>query len=511
MTSSSGMRAACGSLARLFGAFSARPGRAALEFAGRTVTYGDLDRLSARFAAGLSAKGIAVGDAIAVRMENSPEMVAAILGTFRAGAVSVPLNPALTGEETGHILTDSGATLTIGRTGSRTDEAQFTFEEILSGASEGTRPRDGAGDEAIALLLYTSGTSGKSKGVEHSARSVVSNLLSVTALWKIAESDRVVVALPLFHIHGLGLGVIGSLLHGATVLLFDSFDAARVVSAFDREGATVFMGVPTMYVRLLEELRRNPAAAKALATARLFTSGSAPLSAADFRAFREATGHAVLERYGMTETFFTLSNPFDGERRPGSVGLPVPGCQIRIVDDEGRDVSDGAAGELLVKGSGLLTRYRNRPAETHASFRDSWFLTGDVASRAADGYVTLHGRKSLDFVKSGGYRISTREIEDVLSRHPRVREVAVVGLPDRVWGQRVVAAITLRPDAPPAGTPPTEPGALDADLAALAESSLAPYKRPREIVILDELPRNSLGKVRKPVLAERLAERSRQD
>lgn len=509
MASSPPMPAASGYAQRLLGALSARAPKTALEFAGRTVTYGNLDRLSARFAAGLSAKGIAAGDTIAVRMENSPEMVAAILGTFRAGAVSVPLNPALTGEEAGHILTDSGATLTIGRTGSRTDEAQFTFEEILSGAAEGTRPGDGAGDEAIALLLYTSGTSGKSKGVEHSVRSVVSNLLAVTALWKIAESDRIVVALPLFHIHGLGLGVIGSLLHGATVLLFDGFDAARVVSAFDREGATVFMGVPTMYVRLLEELRRDPAAAAALSKARLFTSGSAPLSAADFRAFREATGHAVLERYGMTETFFTLSNPFDGERRPGSVGLPVPGCEIRIVDDEGRDVPDRAAGELLVKGNGLMSGYRNRREETRASFRDGWFLTGDMAARAADGYVTLQGRKSLDFVKSGGYRISTREIEDVLSRHPRVREVAVVGLPDKVWGQRVVAAVTLRPHAEPGRAGTTDTTSLLRDLADLAESALAPYKRPREIVILDELPLNSLGKIQKPRLAGRLSEMSK--
>jgi malonyl-CoA/methylmalonyl-CoA synthetase len=499
-----------GAADRLFGSVSARAARTALEFAGHVITYGDLDRLSARVAVGLSAKGIASGDTVAIRMPSCPEMVAAILGTFRAGAVALPLNPALTGEETGHILTDSEATLTVGTTGSRPDLAQFTFEEILIGAAEGTRPGDGAGDEVIALLLYTSGTSGRSKGVEHSLRSIISNLSAVMDLWRVTESDRVVVALPLFHIHGLGLGVIGPLLSGATVLLHERFEALRVVSSFAREGATLFMGVPTMYVRILDELRRDPAAAAALAKGRLFTSGSAPLPAPDFEAFHEATGHAVLERYGMTEALFTLSNPYDGERRPGSVGLPVPGCEIRIVNDEERDVPFGSIGELLVKGQGLMTRYRGRPEETAASFRGGWFATGDVASQAADGYVTLHGRKALDFIKSGGYRISTREVEDVLSRHPLVREVAVVGLPDRDRGQRVVAAVTLLTDPAPGGASGSETTSVDEELAALAESSLAHYKRPREIFVLDELPRNSLGKVQKPLLAERLAKGSKE-
>jgi malonyl-CoA/methylmalonyl-CoA synthetase len=507
MSSSPSVPASPGFSTPLFGTLSDDPERAALDFHGRIVTRRELDRLAHRFAAGLSAKGVASGDTVAIMMPGCPETVAAILGTFRAGAVALPLNPTLTPEETSHILTDSEARLTIGRTGSQPQEAHFTFEEILSCAAEGTKPQDGGGDESTALLLYTSGTSGRSKGVEHSLRSITSSLSAVMELWKVTKDDRVVVALPLFHIHGLGLGVVGPLRSGATVLLHERFDAARVVAAFEREGATLFMGVPTMYVRVLELLLRDPAAAAALAKGRLFTSGSAPLPAADFEAFRDATGHAVLERYGMTETFFTLSNPYDGERRPGTVGLPVPGCEIRIVDDDGRDVPPGTPGELLVRGNGLMARYRNRPEETAASFRDGWFLTGDVATRALDGYVTLHGRKALDFVKSGGWRISTREVEEVLSRHPRVRDVAVVGLPDRVRGERVVAAVTLRSDTRP-GPGTTDSTSLAKDLADLAESALAPYKRPREIVLLDELPRNSLGKVRKPLLAKRLAERS---
>ncbi len=492
---------ACSSAERLFRAFAEMPQRTAVEFAGRSFSYGQIGRLASRFAAGLAAFGVGPGDAVAVRMSTCPEAAVALLGILRAGAVHVPLNPAFTEEETLHVLSDSGARMTVTRSGSDCPyDRHVAFEEVLAAGPESGR-EDGAlpGDEAIALLLYTSGTTGKSKGVELSVGAVVSNLGAVTDLWQITAEDRVVVALPLFHVHGLGLGVIGSLLHGATVLLFESFDPAAVVAAFESGGATVFMGVPTMYVRLLERIGEDPAAGRSLSRARLFTSGSAPLSAADFTAFQAATGHAVLERYGMTETFFTLSNPCDGERRPGSVGLPVPGCAVRIVDDDGKDVPDGEPGELVVKSNGLLTRYRNRPEETTASFRDGWFLTGDVATRDAGGYVTLHGRKSVDFVKSGGYRISTREIESVLGRHPLVRDVAVVGLPDRVWGQRVAAAVVAAVGA--------DASRLQAELREMATASLAPYKQPREIIVLPEFPRTPLGKIRKNDLATEIAKR----
>ena len=486
-----------GPVARLQAALAERPERTALEFEGRAVTFGDLDRLSARFAAGLAAFRVTPGDAVAVRMGTTPEAIVALLGNFRAGTVHVPLNPSFTDEESRHVLSDSNARLVVAPAGGDSPNATpVAFHDVLAAGGDAAG-RAGAPDDATALLLYTSGTTGTSKGVELSARAVVSNLLSVMELWRVDPSDRVVIALPLFHVHGLGLGVLGPLLRGATVLLLPKFDPALVVEAFDACGGTVFMGVPTMYVRLLEHLAAAPAAASALSRGRLFTSGSAPLSADDFAAFRAATGHAVLERYGMTETFFTLSNPYFGERRPGSVGLPVPGSTIRIVDDEGRDVPPGEPGELVVRGNGLMTRYRNRPEETAAAFRHGWFLTGDVASRAPDGYVTLHGRKSVDFVKSGGYRISTREVEDVLSRHPSVREVAVVGLPDRVFGQRVAAAVV------PAGG--ADPASLTAGLRDLAGRSLAPYKQPRDIVLVTELPRTPLGKVQKTALAAALA------
>jgi malonyl-CoA/methylmalonyl-CoA synthetase len=235
------------------------------------------------------------------------------------------------------------------------------------------------------MLIYTSGTTGKSKGVALSYRALVDNTASVTGLWRFSPEDRLVLALPLFHVHGLALGVAGMLVNGLTLVLEPRFDPAGVVEAFERSGATVFMGVPTMYVRLLEHLDAHPEAAAALRRARLFTAGSAPLPAADFEAFRAKTGHAILERYGMSETLFTLSNPYDGVRRPGTVGLPTPGSSVRILDDEGRDVPDGDLGEIVVKGDGLMNAYWGREAETAAAFRDGWFLTGDVARRSADG------------------------------------------------------------------------------------------------------------------------------
>jgi acyl-CoA synthetase (AMP-forming)/AMP-acid ligase II len=351
------------------------------------------------------------------------------------------------------------------------------------------------------MLIYTSGTTGKSKGVALSHRALEANTRAMMDLWRFSPADRLVLALPLFHVHGLGLGVAGALLTGFTLLLEERFDAARVVEAFVNEGATAFMGVPTMYVRLLEHLEAHPEGAEALRRARLFTAGSAPLPAADFASFREKTGHAILERYGMSETLFTLSNPYEGERRPGTVGLPVPGCSVRLVDDDGRDARQDEPGEIHVRGNGLMNGYWGREADTAAAFRDGWFLTGDVARRGGDGYVTILGRKSVDVIKSGGYKISAREIEDVLRRHPAVKDAAVVGLPDRVWGQRIAAAVVL---VTPCDAD-TEKRTCE-EIAAFAASCLADFKKPRDLRVVTELPRNVLGKVQKHLLVKSLGE-----
>jgi malonyl-CoA/methylmalonyl-CoA synthetase len=475
-----------------------------------------MGRLASLYADRLGELGIRRGDRVAVFAETCPELIAAFVGHLQSGVIHVPINTRYKTDEARHILEDSGAVAVL--VGNEGEECGGVLREILranrppglrhvftvadtfnQAAPSPSSPSKNIfssppSDEEVATLIYTSGTTGKSKGVALSYRALAENTGSVTGLWRFTPEDRLVLALPLFHVHGLVLGVAGMLVNGLTLLLEPRFEPARVVEAFAREGATVFMGVPTMYVRLLEHLDAHPEAAAALRKARLFTAGSAPLPAADFEAFRAKTGHAILERYGMSETLFTLSNPYDGERRPGTVGLPTPGSSVRIVDDDGRDVAGSELGEIVVKGNGLMNAYWGREAETAASFRDGWFLTGDVARRAPDGTVTIVGRKSVDIIKSGGYKIAAREIEDVLRRHPSVKDAAVVGVEDRVWGQRIVAALVLVDGC--------EPGAACAAVAAFAGDHLADYKKPRDVVALPELPRNALGKVQKHLLAK---------
>jgi len=510
---------------RLFAALERTPEKPAIVFEGRTWTFADLDRLSAAYARGLSAKGIRAGDRVAVFAETCPEVIVALLGHYRLGAIHVPINTRYRAEEVTHILEDSGAKAALLRAGSscaRVLEALAPAQALafcvwIGGNDPAALAEDVAydrlvetpfrdretgllpADEGPAILLYTSGTTGKSKGVELSFRAVVANTEAVTRLWRFSPEDRMALALPLFHVHGLGLGVHGALVNAMTILLFERFDAGRIAEAFEREGATLFQGVPTMYVKLLELLAQRPQDASALARGRLFTSGSAALAADDFHRFEELTGHRILERYGMSETLFTLSNPYE-DRRPGTVGLPIPGCEIRIVDEAGHDVQADEPGEILARSNGMMTRYWRRPEDTAASFRDGWFVTGDVARRDRDGYVTIAGRKSVDFIKSGGFKISTREIEDVLRRHPRVKDVAVIGAPDRVWGQRVVAAIVLYPSSGPA---PSSESLLE-ELSSFCARSLADYKRPREVKVVEDLPRNALGKIQKHRLLDQI-------
>ena len=508
---------ASGHVERLFSALDAEPEKTAIVFEGRPFTFGELDRLSRRYARGLAAAGVERGDRVAVFSETSPEVIVALLGHYRLGAIHVPINTRYRAGEVAHILEDSGAKAILLRAespcagvvaglepppgalafriwlgaGNRAGPGDLAFERLIETRLSGPDTALAA-DEDTAILLYTSGTTGRSKGVALSFRAVVANTESVTSLWRFSPADTMALALPLFHVHGLGLGVHGALLHRMPMLLFERFDAGRIAEAFASGGASVFQGVPTMYVKLLEWLAEFPEAARTLARGRLFTSGSAALAAGDFARFEELTGHRILERYGMSETLFTLSNPYE-DRRPGTVGLPIPGCEVRIVDEAGRDAAAGEPGEIFVKSNGMMTGYWRRPEETAASFRDGWFATGDMASRDRAGYVTIAGRKSVDFIKSGGFKISAREIEDVLRVHPRVKDVAVVGAPDRVWGERIVAAVVLRSAAGPA--PSSE--ALLEELSSYCAKSLADYKRPREVRIFQDLPRNALGKIQK--------------
>jgi len=499
--------------------WSAHP---AVVWNGRSYSFEEIRRWAGSYVAFLERASVKRGDRVAVFAETCPELIAAFVGHLSSGVIHVPINTRYKADEARHILEDSGAVAVLTQEGEEChavlnailrERNPPQLREILSLASafpsspsnnslssdlaQSEQPQD----DDVAMLIYTSGTTGKSKGVALSYRAVEENTRAMMELWRFSPTDRLVHALPLFHVHGLCLGVAGALLTGFTLLLEERFDARRVVEAFANEGATAFMGVPTMYVRLLEHLDAHPEGAEALRKARLFTAGSAPLPAADFAAFREKTGHAILERYGMTETLFTLSNPYEGDRRPGTVGLPVPGCSVRLVDDDGGDARGGEPGEIHVKGHGLMSGYWGREADSTAALRDGWLQTGDVALRDADGYVTILGRKSVDVIKSGGYKISAREIEDVLRRHPAVKDAAVVGLPDRVWGQRIAAAVVL-----------VEPRDAEAakrvcdDIAVFAASCLADFKKPRDLRAVTELPRNALGKIQKHLLVKTLGE-----
>ncbi|MGM0576433.1 MAG: AMP-binding protein [Myxococcota bacterium] len=496
-----------------FEALEQHPAREAFHVGGEILTYGDLERRAAAWARGLEHLGVRRGDRVAFFGPSCPELLVALVGHLRAGLIHVPINTRYRDREIRHILTDSGASVLVAAQGSAAletardlgpergpvhrvvfggppAEGEHTFDDIAGRPPEERPPYPSAGD--VALLIYTSGTTGRSKGVALAHGALTANLSATTGLWRWTAEDRLVLALPLFHVHGLGLGVLGTLLHGMTTLVHGRFDPARVVDDVEHRGGTVFMGVPTMYARLLAWLDEHPERAEALRGARLFTSGSAALPARDLEAFQARTGHRILERYGMSETGFTLSNPYDGERRAGTVGFPVPGYEVRVVDDAGDPVEPGQPGEIEVRGDGLMSGYWGRPEETENSFRGGWFVTGDVATVDPDGYHRIVGRKSVDIIKSGGFKISAREIEDVVAAHPAVAEAAVVGVPDPTWGERISAAVVPAPDAET-----TDEARLLATLAEHVGDTLADYKKPRALRILDALPRNALGKVQK--------------
>lgn len=491
---------------RLVAALSARPRHPAIVADDVVLTGEALLQRSEAWAARLRAAGLRRGDRVAVLAEAHPEAVAVMLGTYRAGLVHVPINPRYREAELSHVVEDCGAALLLCDQSLADDRLHALPVALprfgldpgpalprLPEASPATVADEPVADDETALLVYTSGTTGRSKGVRLPLSAVVGNMLALTTLWRWSAADVLSLALPLFHVHGLCIGIHGALLHGMTIRLHRRFEPGAIVADV-AQGATVLMGVPTMYDRLLEHVDAHPEAAAVLARARLFTAGSAALRPALLERWEALTGHRILERYGMTETLITLSNPYDGERRAGSVGLPVPGCEVRVVDDAGRDVAQGELGELWVRGPHLMQGYWNRPRESAEASSEGWFRTGDVVVVDPDGYLRIVGRRSTDIIKSGGFKIAAPEIEEVLLRHPGVREAAVVGVPDHRWGERIAAAIVPAQDPPP-----------DAEtLAAWVAERLADYKKPRQLAVLPELPRNALGKVQKAVLVQAL-------
>ncbi|MEV6328763.1 acyl-CoA synthetase [Streptomyces sp. NPDC051909] len=472
--------------------------RPALRFGAGTLTYEELAR-----AAGALAPRLRSAGRVAVWATPTAETAVGVVAALLAGVPAVPLNPRSGERELAHILGDSEPGAVLAGAG---DELPAGLAELpridVDVRASGPRASGPYADESPdpetpALIVYTSGTTGPPKGVLLSHRAIAASLDALAAAWAWTDEDVLVHGLPLFHVHGLVLGVLGPLRRGGEVRHLGGFSVEGVAKELGEGGGTMLFGVPTMYHRIAEALPHDPALVRALTQARLLVSGSAALPVHDHERITAATGRTVVERYGMSETLMNTSVPVGSGPRPGSVGLPLDGVELRLVEEDGSvlPVSDGeTVGEIQVRGPNLFTAYLNRPDATAAAFADGgWFRTGDMAVREPDGYVRIVGRKATDLIKSGGYKIGAGEVENALLDHPGVREAAVTGEPDPDLGERIVAWIVpADPADPPA------PGPLADHVAAL----LAPHKRPREVRYLDALPRNDMGKILKKALRE---------
>jgi malonyl-CoA/methylmalonyl-CoA synthetase len=439
-----------------------RKERPALEWQGKTFPFGEIEARSNRVANAMRQRGFVKGDRLCVYLSNRIEIIDIFLACVKLGVIFVPINILYREREIAHITTDAEPREVI------------TAENVQSMAGDASdRPSERLEGDDPAAIIYTSGTTGVSKGAVLTHNNFLANTVNLLATWQITEGDRFLLALPLFHIHALGNGLQCWIASGCRMRLLERFDHRTAIGDFLDFKPTLFFGVPTVYVRLLE----TPAAdAKQIgARMRLFVSGSAPLPAHVFSRFRELFGHAILERYGMTETFMNISNPYIGERRPGTVGFPLPGVSARIVD-----------GELLIRGPNVFAGYWRRAEATAAAFTsDGYFRTGDLAEISGDGYYTLLGRKS-DLIISGGYNIYPREIEELLQEQAGVREAAVVGIEDNLRGEVPVAYIVGEFDA--------------AQLDRVCRDQLASFKVPRKFLKVEAIPRTALGKIQKHLL-----------
>lgn len=471
---------------------------------GRSISYGEMLARSAQLAHALLQLGVEAGDRVAVQVEKSPEAIFLYLACLRAGAIFLPLNTAYTLTELDYFFRDAEPRLVVcdpARVAEIGSLAQASGAAVATLGSKGEGSlTDRASEEAVdfhdvargpddlAAILYTSGTTGRSKGAMLSHENLASNARVLVDLWRFTAADVLIHALPVFHTHGLFVATNVVLMAGASMLFETKFDPARIVSLLPR--ATALMGVPTFYVRLLQQDGLNRQAAKNI---RLFISGSAPLLAETHRAWRERTGHAILERYGMTETNMNTSNPYDGERRAGTVGFPLPGVSLRVADpDGGETLARGEVGMIEVKGSNVFCGYWRMPEKTRAEFRDDgFFITGDLGLIDADGYVHIVGR-GKDLIISGGYNIYPKEVESEIDALPGVAESAVIGVAHPDFGEGVTAVVVRAPGST----------ISPAEIVEAIAGRLARYKHPKRVVFVDELPRNTMGKVQKNLLRE---------
>lgn len=476
---------------------------------GSAISGRAFHRQIAQIAGALDALGLKPGDRLAVQVEKSPLALALFYGAAMAGVVFLSLNPAYTPEELGYFLGNSGAALLLAdgvradalqpvaaHTGARlmvlNADGSGSFAEAVANTAPRAQPAQ-RGEDDLAALLYTSGTTGRSKGAMLSQRNLLSNAEVLARAWRFTADDVLLHVLPIFHTHGLFVATNTVLLTGSAMIWLPRPDIDAMIEHLPR--ATCLMGVPTVYTRLLDDPRLSR---DLVAHMRLFVSGSAPLLAETHAAFAARTGHRILERYGMTETNMNTSNPYDGERRAGTVGFALPGVEIRIIDPESGDVlPQGEIGMIEVRGPNVFQGYWQMPEKTAAELRaDGFFITGDLGRFDDDGYLHIVGRQK-DLIIAGGYNIYPKELELLLDELPGVKETAVIGVPHPDLGEAVLGVIVPEPGLSP------DPGEI---MAALA-GRLARFKQPRALEFVEVLPRNTMGKVQKAALRARFAGR----
>ncbi len=482
------------------------PNQTAIETpGGAEISYGDLDAGAARMANLLEGHGVRPGDRVLVQVGKSVEAVLLYLGCLRAGAVYLPLNTGYTAAEVDYFMGDAGPVLAVCAPAA---EGQFgelaakhgvahvlTLDAMGSGSlstaaatAESSHEIVARNGDDLAAILYTSGTTGRSKGAMLSHANLSSNALALHDIWGFVPGDVLLHALPIYHVHGLFVALHCALLNASRILFLPKFDVGAVLERLPR--STVFMGVPTFYTRLLDDPGFDR---EACANMRLFVSGSAPLLAETFEAFRGRTGQAILERYGMTEAGMITSNPLEGDRLAGTVGFALPDVETRVADAEGNVLAPGEIGVLEFKGPNIFKGYWRLPEKTAEEFRDDgWFITGDMATQGADGRVSIVGR-AKDLVISGGLNVYPKEIESLIDELDGVGESAVIGLPHPDFGEAVTAVITLDPDGPAIG---------ERDVREALDGKLAAFKCPKRVFIVDALPRNTMGKVQKKQLRD---------
>jgi malonyl-CoA/methylmalonyl-CoA synthetase len=494
---------------RLFAPLAGKPEPLLALIDGSTISGVEFLAMIHCAAGALRALGVRAGDRVAVQVAKTPEALAVYGATVAAGAVFLPLNTAYTAAEVNYFVGDAAPTLLLvdparaealasiaaahgAKLFTLDAHGNGTFRELCDAQSDLFIIEDREVDD-LAALLYTSGTTGRSKGAMLTHANLLSNAAALAREWKFTPNDVLLHALPVFHIHGLFVATNVALLSGASMLFLPGFDLDAILRLLPR--ATVLMGVPTFYTRLLDASRFDRALCERM---RLFVSGSAPLLADTHIAFEARTGHRILERYGMTETNMNTSNPYDGERRAGTVGRPLPGVEVIVADpDTGAPLPAGETGSVEVRGPNVFKGYWRMPDKTQEEFRNNdFFITGDLGCFDADGYLTLVGRQK-DLIISGGFNVYPKEVERLLDEHPGVLESAVIGVAHPDFGEAVIAVLVAQPGV-----------TLDlAQIDAVLREHLARYKHPKALEIVDELPRNTMGKVQKNLLRERFGVR----